>query len=90
MTAEIAVPDHTPEVMTLFDIPTPDIEEKLAVAVHKLPPIPTPPVIVKSPVVVEVDAVPEVIAIPEANVLTPNKVWEALETKPTSLEAFFA
>ena len=68
-------------MITLFECPTPDIEEKLVEDVHKLPPIPTPPVIVKSPVVVEVDAVPEVIAIPEANVLTPNKVWEALEIK---------
>ena len=32
------------------------------------------------------DAVPEVIATPEANVLAPNKVWEALEIKP--VEAF--
>ena len=57
MTAEIAVPDHTPEVTTLFEMPTPDIEEKLVEDVHKLPPMPTPPVTVKVPEEVEVEAV---------------------------------
>ena len=74
LTAEIAVPDHTPEVTTPFKCPTPDTEEKLVEDVHKLPPMPTPPNTTKSPVAVDVDAVPEVIAIPEANVLIPKIV----------------
>ena len=72
-TADIAVPDHTPEVITLFECPTPDIEEKLVVDVHKLPPIPTPPVTVNAPVEVEVDAVLLDIAVSLTKVLAPYK-----------------
>ncbi len=74
LTADIAVPDQTPEVITLLENPTPDIEEKLVADVHKLPPIPIPPVTNKSPVFVEVDAIPEVIAIPEPKDLRPKIV----------------
>ena len=49
-------------------------EPTVKVWVNKLPPIPTPPVTVKSPVVDELEAIPEVIAIPEANVFVPNIV----------------
>jgi hypothetical protein len=52
--------------MTLFKCPTPDIEEKLVVDVHKLPPIPTPPAAINAPVEVEVDAVLPVTFKPNA------------------------
>ena len=78
----MAVPDQIPEVITLFECPTPDIDEKLVVDVHKLPPIPTPPVTAKSPVDVDVEAVPEVIAIPEAKYFNPNIVCAVPEIKP--------
>ena len=48
--AETALPAHVPEVIVLLLCPTPEIDEKFVVAVHKLPPIPTPPVTVKAPV----------------------------------------
>jgi hypothetical protein len=77
----MAVPDQTPEVITLFECPTPDIDEKLVVDVHKLPPIPTPPVIIKAPVVVEEDAVEFVTAIPpEVRRLFPIVIPEPTET----------
>ena len=72
--ADIAVPDQTPEVITLLEKPTPEIEAKFVVAVHKDPPIPTPPETVREPVDVDVDAVLEVTATPEANVLAPKIV----------------
>ena len=61
LTADIAVPAQTPEVITLLEWPTPDIEEKFVAAVHKEPPIPTPPATVNDPVEVEVEAVVGVI-----------------------------
>ena len=58
--AETALPAHVPEVIVLLLCPTPEIDEKFVVAVHKLPPIPTPPSTIKAPVVVFVEAVEEV------------------------------
>ena len=68
--------------MTLFDIPTPDIEEKLVVAVHKLPPIPTPPVTINAPDEVDVEFVESEIFKAEENVFAPAIVCVKLVTKP--------
>ena len=77
---DIAVPFQVPEVMALFKKPTPDIDEKFAVAVHKEPPTPTPPVTVRTPVEVEVAAVALVTAIPpEVKRLSPMVMPEPVD-----------
>ena len=65
-TADIAVPAHAPLVIVLLICATPDIEERLAAAVHKLPPIPTPPATINAPVdeLVEVVVYRTVTAVP--------------------------
>ncbi len=92
LTADIAVPDHTPDVITPLECPTPDIEEKFVADVHNEPPTPAPPVIIKDPVDELVDAVePVTLTVLEFTVVADNveseiKLDEGLNVSPVSEE----
>jgi hypothetical protein len=72
--AVIATLLYVEALTVLFARTTPETEEEEPVAVYKLPPIPTPPVIFKAPVEVEVATVASVTERAELNVLAPANV----------------
>ena len=82
--AVTAVADQLPVVMTPLLKTTPDILLAVEVPVYKLPPIPTPPVIVKAPVVVDVETVLEEITVSFVKVFIPAKDWASVETRPVA------
>ena len=63
----MAFPAQSPETTTPFLRTTPEIDELLELLTNKVPPIPTPPAIVKAPVVEDNELSVDVIASPETD-----------------------
>ena len=78
------MPAQEPEVITPLFTTTPDKLDGREFVKNKLPPIPTPPVIVKAPDAVDVDTVDEEIITSLVKVFMPAKDCARVDTRPVA------